>query len=331
MVIVEILKSWGVTPQAVVGHSSGEIGAAYAAGYLSMEDAIKVAFYRGQASVESRNGFQTNEGMLAVGLGAQECSQYLEDFHDLAIACYNSPKSTTVSGDVPTLAALKSRIEAGGHFARMLHVDHAYHSTYVSDVSKVYRSLLDKNVAPEPSNMTTNDMFSSVSGQRLDEVPDSAYWQENMASPVRFDTALRAMLAGREGANFLIEIGPSGALGSPIAEVKASLPQQGSHVQYCTAFQRNQHDLRSLFQVAGRAFISGTHVDLKAVNNLTSASPRVVTDLPNYAWNHTTKYWHESEASKDWRFRLFPPHDLIGSKVLGKLPTTIVLLVLIYI
>lgn len=284
-----------------------------------MEGAIKVAFYRGQASVEVRNGFRTNEGMLAVGLGAQEISRYLLDFDSLAIACFNSPKSVTLSGDVDTLYAIKFRLEADGHFARMLHVDHAYHSSYMTGVSEAYRSLLDKNVSSKPMNRTATEMFSSVSGKSLDRAPDAAYWQTNMASPVRFDAALRAMINGREGSDFLIEVGPSGALGSPIAEVKASLPQQGSHVQYCSAFQRGQRDLKSLYEVAGRAFIAGAPVDFKAVNNLTAADPRIITDLPNYAWNHSTKYWHESEASRDWRFRLFPPHDLIGSKVLGKL------------
>lgn len=283
-----------------------------------MESAIKVAFYRGQASAQVRKDSQTNEGMLAVGLGADAVAKYLSGFSTVSIACFNSPNSITLSGHVQMLTSIKSRLEADGHFARMLHVDHAYHSSYMTGISEVYKDLLDKDVTSCPNSHSQIEMFSSVFGSRLDSIPDSTYWKENMASPVRFDEAVRAMVSGRGGADFLIEVGPSGTLGSPIAEIKATLPQQASHIQYCTAFQRGQQDLKSLFEVAGRIFLSGGTVNLENVNRQENISPRTIVDLPNYAWNHATRYWHESEASKDWRFRLFPPHDLIGSKILGK-------------
>ena len=283
-----------------------------------MEDAIKAAFYRGQASIQVQTESKARVGMLAVGIGAEEVLKYLGGLDSpVDVACYNSPNGVTLSGSTSDLNEVKARLEEGNHFARMLHVDLAYHSKYMDGISEVYKSLLDRDFLPRPFCSVRVKMFSSVIGRELDRATDSKYWQNNMASPVIFDQAVREMTAGRVGADFLIEIGPSGTLAGPIAEIKLTLPQEGSHIQYCTAFQRGQGDLRSLFEVAGRLFISGAEIDLSMVNRQTDDSLSVIVDLPNYSWTHSAQYWHESEASKDWRYRLFPHHDLIGSKVLG--------------
>ncbi len=198
------------------------------------------------------------------------------------------------------------------------HVDVAYHSQYIRGRADAYKALLDKDCQSEPFGHGRICMFSTVTGRELGQVAtDADYWQTNMTSPVRFDEAVREMTTSRDGADFLIEIGPNGALAGPINEIQAVLPRQGSDIQYCTALRRGQEDLQSLFEVAGRLFIAGYKVDMGKVNQQATDVPRVIVDLPNYVWNHATRYWHESEASKDWRFRLFPPHDLIGSKILG--------------
>ena len=318
VVLVEILKSWGIHPQAVVGHSSGEIAAAYCAGHLSVEDAIKAAFYRGQASVQVQSDSKARSGMLAVGIGAQKVLTYIGGLESpIEVACYNSPNGVTLSGSFTALQEVKARLEEDGHFARMLHVDLAYHSAHMAGISDVYKSLLDQDFLWRPFSPAQVKMFSSVFGRELDRATDSEYWQLNMVSPVIFDQAVGEMISGRGGADFLIEIGPSGTLAGPIAEIKSALHQAGSHIQYCAAFQRGQEDLKSLIEVAGRLFNSGAEVNMGMVNRQDDFSPSVIVDLPNYVWNHSAQYWHESEASKDWRFRLFPHHDLIGSKVLG--------------
>ncbi len=104
---------------AVIGHSSGEIAAAYCAGHISVEDAIKIAYYRGQASGQASDDVEPQQGMLAAGLGAPDVSKYIEG-SPVAIACYNSPNSTTLSGMVEALTAIETRLKADGHFARML-------------------------------------------------------------------------------------------------------------------------------------------------------------------------------------------------------------------
>lgn len=157
-------------------------------------------------------------------------------------------------------------------------------------------------------------MFSSVTGLRKDTPADSQYWKTNMVSPVRFDDALREMVT-KETPDLLIEVGPSGALAGPVAQVLKALPR-GSDISYCASWARGTNAGNSLFDVAGRLFLSGAPIDM-AVINAYDATARTIIDLPNYSWNHSVKYWHESAASKDWRFRRFPVHDLLGSKVLG--------------
>lgn len=105
----------------MIGHSSGEIAAAYTAGYLTEADAIKAAFYRGQAALDDS---VESVGMLAAGLGPDAVAKYLSPFqNDVQIACYNSPDSVTISGTTAALEKVKSALVEDGHFARLLQVN----------------------------------------------------------------------------------------------------------------------------------------------------------------------------------------------------------------
>ncbi|KAH8646008.1 polyketide synthase [Tricladium varicosporioides] len=319
LAILAVLENWKVSPISVVGHSSGEIAASYAAGLLTAEEAIKVAYFRGQACTNSQD--ETPLGMLAAGLGAEQIQSYLEDSNGLVqVACYNSPNSVTLSGEIQELEKIRNRLLVEGHFARMLQVNFAYHSKFMADPAASYYEMLQQNCSIPQLSSDKICMYSSLTGKLMDRYCGADYWKSNMESPVRFDEAIREMISGRGGADFLIEIGPSGALAGPIAQVKKALGDQGSKVQYCASSSRGKESVKSLFDVAGRLFIAGSPVAFSQVNNAidsTDVKPSVIVDLPNYVWNHSTKYWHESEASKDWRFRKFPHHDLLGTKILS--------------
>lgn len=324
--LVDILQSWGVSPTAVVGHSSGEIAAAYAAGLLSKKAAIRAAYYRGQAAAlaeksakSSAPQLQQHEpavGMMATGVGAEEIATYLQGLgNSVQIACYNSPDSLTLSGTVDALTKVQKRLTEDRKFARMLQVNLAYHSTFMDEISHGYTDLLAKDFEHLPFEQTVVRLFSSVTGEQLAGPMDSDYWKSNMICPVRFHAALSNMLTAKDAPDFLIELGPAGALKGPTSQVLKSLP--GIKAQYTSAMARGAADVKSIFGVVGSLYVAGGKVNLKRVNKVEGAEPKVVVDLPNYSWNHSTKYWYESEASKDWRNRLFPPHDLLGSKVLG--------------
>lgn len=320
LVLLSIFKNWNIVPISVVGHSSGEIAAAYAAGYLTKTEAIKVAFYRGQSAKNCKRDEQDPVGMLAVGLGPDKVLPYVQELENsVQIACFNSPNSVTLSGITAVLETLKSRLVEDNHFARMLQVDLAYHSRFMTEIGADYESLLSKNFRPLEIKSGSTRMFSSVTGFEMKGNANAQYWKSNMVSPVRFEEAVREMVSGRDSADFLIEIGPSGALAGPISQIKEDIGPQGSTIAYCKALSRGTDAIDSTYDVAGRIFVAGGAISLAKVNDVEGepSKPSVVVDLPNYVWNHSTKYWHESQASRDWRYRHYTHHDLLGTKVFG--------------
>ncbi|KAI1765524.1 PKSKA1 [Hypoxylon sp. FL1150] len=317
--LLRVLETWGIRPEAVVGHSSGEIAAAVAAGLTTPSDAIKIAYYRGQAP---KRVAATTEpvGMLAVGVGADVIEKYLRpEEAKIQIACYNSPSSLTMSGTVSGLEKLRDRLQEDSHFARLLLVDLAYHSDYMAEIGNVYESMLlsDSSMFKETSKFEKTrgvQMFSSVTGKVIvpEEGVDAAYWKKNMVSPVQFTVAASELLA-LTNTDFLVELGPSNALSGPIAQIKKKLGRDG---QYVSALKRGADSTLSMYDAAGRLFLAGDQrVNLAQVNRVDRQSAKVVIDLPNYVWNHSTRYWHETRASKDWRFKEFINHDLAGSKM----------------
>ncbi|KAI9781693.1 MAG: Type I Iterative PKS [Peltula sp. TS41687] len=318
LVILAIFNDWGVRCQSVVGHSSGEIAAAVVAGYLTPEEAIKVAYYRGKAASDRQDGSETAVGMLAVGIGSEAIKPYLSNVNSVEIGCVNSPDSVTLSGELARLEELKNLLQRDGHFARLLQVDLAYHSRFMAEIAMHYENLLVQHCGPPSAARKDVSMFSSVTGGQLDDVCDARYWRTNMVSPVLFSQAVQAMICEPAGADFLIEIGPSGALAGPITQIKKSVSGKGACLEYVSASKRGPDAVDAMFDVAGRLFVSGGSVNFSRVNHDEEpAQPCVIVDLPNYAWNHSTKYWHESDASKDWRFRGYGNHDLLGGKILG--------------
>ncbi|RWA05039.1 hypothetical protein EKO27_g10072 [Xylaria grammica] len=312
LAILAVLEDCNVEYQATIGHSSGEIVAATAAGLLTPEDAIKIAYYRGKSV--TRFLPEAPLGMMAVGLGREQVLGYLER-KSTQIACVNSPESITLSGILTELLQLEEEIKRDGHFVRLLQIDTAYHSQHMTDAAIEYRNLMEANCGCLDATAYKAKMYSSVSTEVLEDLGGASYWEINMISTVQFDGALREML--QEPLDILLEIGPSNALSGPINQIKKSL---GSTVEYISTWKRDGQPLLALCGVAGKLFIRGAQIDLFRFNSDSSGYvPSVIVDLPNYQWNHSTKYWHESRASKDWRFRKFPHHDLLGSKVLGTL------------
>jgi acyl transferase domain-containing protein len=313
LALLAVFQASGVVPQAVVGHSSGEIAAAVAAGHITPEQAILIAYYRGKATSEAI--YEAPVGMMAVGLGPDEVLPYLQGT-TVEVACINSPQSVTLSGTKSELVPIEERVKDDGHFARLLRVDAAYHSRHMKSVAGRYDDLLRQHVEwPEHRNSEQSLMVSSTTGTVLKTPPGPAYWVANMVSPVLFGQAAHELITGPEAVDCLFEIGPSDALSGPINQTKKAA---SSSVEYGSAWKRGPQAVSTLLHAAGALFTMGYPISLTAFNDDAADAPPVfVSDLPNYQWNHSVKYWHESESSHDWRFRKFPYHDLLGSKILG--------------
>ena len=138
----------------------------------------------------------------------------------------------------------------------------------MTEIDADYESLLSKNFRPLQIKAGSTRMFSSVTGFEMKGPANAQYWKSNMVSPVRFEEAVREMISGRDSANFLIEIGPSGALAGPISQINEDMGPQGSMIAYCKALSRGADAIDFTYDVAGRIFVAGGAISLARVNDI---------------------------------------------------------------
>ncbi|MCJ1475824.1 hypothetical protein MMC13_004488 [Lambiella insularis] len=191
--LTDFYSDLDIYPNAVLGHSSGEIAAAYAAGALSHRSSLLVSYKRGLTVGEAKNRFHHKGAMLAVGIGPEDLlRKFSSHFGDqtIRIACFNSPSSVTVSGNEDNILNLKEALDQISVFNRQLKVDVAYHSHHMHAVSEQY---LQSIASLEQSHTRTLvKFFSSVTGLEK-EIFDADYWVSNLVSPVSFSNALQEL------------------------------------------------------------------------------------------------------------------------------------------
>lgn len=301
--LVDAFAALGVHPHAVVGHSSGEIAAAYASQALTSEEAIIVAYYRGLVTTRSsRLG-----AMAAVGMSWADTQKHL--IPGVAIACDNSPKSVTISGDADKVDVVISQIREAqpGILARKLQVNKAYHSHHMMELGDEYHALLSNMTAERQPNVP---FFSSVTGRLLSNGGiNSRYWQKNLESPVLFQTAVSSVLSHSAEKNPLfLEIGPHSALAAPLRQI---LSYASRTAPYVPTMVRNQNSLEMFLTATGHLYTHHVPISFKSLAPAGTCLP----DLPRYPWNHTESFWCESRLSREYRLRQHPHHDLLGVRV----------------
>lgn len=194
LAICTLLAQWGIEPAAVVGHSSGEIGAAYAAGILSFENAMITAYYRGLYMSNSPDDRITG-AMMAVGLTEEQARAEIKPYTGrIVVAAINSPSSITLSGDKDAILELEKELKERKVFARQLHVSQAFHSHHMFPLATGYLQALEKytKFTTLPAKCR---MFSSVTGKPAQpSLMGPQYWVENMVGTVRFSDALGGIL-----------------------------------------------------------------------------------------------------------------------------------------
>ncbi|KAL8927685.1 MAG: hypothetical protein Q9172_001245 [Xanthocarpia lactea] len=299
--LVDTFASVGILPSAVVGHSSGEIAAAYAAGILTLEEAIANATYRGVAtSMQKRSG-----AMAAVGLSAGQMAPYLSP--QVTVACDNAPSSVTISGETDAVDEIIKEMHNLHVPAKRLQVDKAYHSHQMIDIGEQYRTFIETVTSSREPKIP---FFSSVTGGLISSAKfGPEYWQNNLESPVLFRAAIECILHHQVGKNAVfLEIGPHSTLAGPLRQI---ITHQSATASYVTSMVRNEDCLESLLAAVGKLYSLRVPVDLCSFIATGSCLP----DLPRYPWDHDERYWYESRLSKEYRQRQFPHHDLLGSKV----------------
>lgn len=337
--LVELLKSLGIVPNAVIGHSSGEIAAAYTAGALSLASACKVAYFRGQLAGKVRDT-AAKGAMISVNLAADDIPRYLQAIglevaSSLTVACVNSPLNSTLSGPYDTIKAVQDRLDRDGIFARTLDTGVAYHSPAMQSIAEDYlelMGLLEPRATPD-NNTTWPAMFSSVTGEiatrRLSA--DPKYWVDNLVSPVRFSEAINA-LSSTQGVSIsdFVEIGPHSALRRPILDTvvvtDSSSAGEDNQLSYHSTLVRGQAACETVLKTVGRLFCGGHPVSVQAANqqqqqqeheqNLTNGGRPLSfrNDCPPFPFDHSQRYWTEPRLSRDFRLREPVPRSSLGAR-----------------
>ncbi|KAJ5497006.1 Acyl transferase/acyl hydrolase/lysophospholipase [Penicillium fimorum] len=313
--LVNLLGSWGIHPASVIGHSSGEISAAYAAGIYDLEGAMALAYWRGKMTSLLKSSFPSLRGtMIAIGASREAMQPMLKTLSGYAtVACVNSPSSVTVSGEVSAIDELEKLLQDKQLFNRRLKIDVAYHSDHMKKVAEAYLAVIE-TIKHFPS--ATAFFFSSVFGHLMEPSEiGPEYWVANLISPVLFSDALSKIVSDDETRpNLLAEIGPHSTMKGPIMDTLKSLGPAVSKIGYTPTILRNVDATESILDTAAAAYARGTVLNMTGVNfPKTDAVNRwFLTNLPRYPWQHGTRYWHVARISQKHTARDRARNDVLG-------------------
>ncbi|KAI0876135.1 hypothetical protein GGS24DRAFT_514508 [Hypoxylon argillaceum] len=317
--LVDFLRSVGIDFHTVIGHSSGEIAAAYAAGKLSAEDAIVVSYYRGMVAHLAGGPSGQAGGMVATSMSESEAVAFCRDIlfrGRIRVAASNSPSSTTLSGDLEFIDVAIGVLNNRKKGSKKLRVDTAYHSVHMTwpafDYIKVMR---DYGVSPLQGNGTV--WISSVKDRPRTEAQDldCQYWADNMVHQVQFREAVEYALSQPDNRfDCAIEVGPHPALQGPFTQTAIAL---GRVIPYCCPLNRTKDNdlpvsdfLGFMWSTFGPAAINmGSYIEQSPMPEILLSR---LGDLPAYPFDHSIGYWRDSRISHEYNFRKEAPHELLG-------------------
>ncbi|CAO2648218.1 Nn.00g074850.m01.CDS01 [Neocucurbitaria sp. VM-36] len=325
VLLVDLLSSSGIKFAAVVGHSSGEIGAAYAAGFVSANTAIRIAYLRGFYAKFAGSSKGIKGSMMAVGTSFQDASDFcqLEHFEGrISVAAVNSSSSITLSGDEDAIAEAVEIFKDEGKFARQLKVDTAYHSAHMLSCSKPYLAAMETLTGFDKLSDDSEDRptwYSSVlDGTIMTSAEvNSQYWVSNMVQPVLFAPAVTAAASKSGSFDLALEIGPHPALKGPCLDTLAEA--LGDPIPYTGLLSRGKDDVLELSAALGFVWsnLGAGSVSFENFEKFVSgdeAGRRIVPDLPKYIFDHSRSFWQVSRAAGAQFVSHDAPHPILGKR-----------------
>lgn len=330
ILLVDLLQEAGVTFDVVVGHSSGEIGAAYAAGFLSAQDAIRIAYYRGLYVKVASGPNGVAGSMLAVGTSMEDARELCElatmkKYGKFNVAASNSSASVTLSGDEKAIARAQFIFEDEKKFVRGLKVDTAYHSHHMQPCAEPYMDAMARVKIQVQKPNSSCRWYSSVLGgdvvtSDMNEQLAGSYWRDNLLQPVLFSQALESALEKAGTPALALEVGPHPALKGPaglIIEEKLS-----TAVPYSGVLARKVNDVEAFSDAVGAvwAAVGSVPLDFRRLDQAFAGHdsfdiPKFLRSSPGYAWDHSQSFWAESRLSKSMRQRQHGHHELLGVRL----------------
>ncbi|UQA61056.1 type I polyketide synthase [Polyangium aurulentum] len=277
--LAELLKSWGIVPEAVIGHSVGEIAAAHVAGALPLAEAVRLAALRGRIMQKA-----TGLGKMAwVALPAEDAAKAIAGQADrLAIAAVNDPTSVVLSGESGALEAIVAELSRRGVASRPLRVSYAFHSPQMDPLA---RELVEA-LGPVDVKPFAIPMYSTVTGAPLTaEALGAAYWGRNVRQTVELARAVAAPPSS--GRRLLLEVGPHPVLQANLQQCVSA--ERTADV--VSTLRRGGEELQSMLEALGALYARGVEVDWKRVY----PAPGRTVLLPAYPWQHQ-RHWIEGST-----------------------------------
>ncbi len=290
---VALTRLWaelGIRPAAVVGHSVGEVSAAWGAGVYTLEEAVRISYHRSRLQ-------QTMAGrgaMLAAGISEEEAERILTDYPEVSVAAVNSFHTVTLSGDTAQLQEIAAALGAREIFQKFLRVEVAYHSPQMDPLKDELLSSL-AGLTPKPAQLP---LYSTALGRLSDGGEWTAeYWWKNVREPVHFAAAARSLMEA--GFADFLEVGPHPVLGNSLKEVAASLERR---IHSHPTLRRAEPERPRVLLTLAELYVAGHEPDW------TKVAPREgrFIPAPQYPWQREI-HWLESERSVMERFGLPGP------------------------
>ncbi|MFF4591298.1 SDR family NAD(P)-dependent oxidoreductase, partial [Streptomyces sp. NPDC001388] len=279
--LFRLLESWGVRPDVVVGHSIGEIAAAYVAGVWSLSDACRLVVARGRLM----QALPAGGAMVALQATEDEVLPLLGD--EVGIAAVNGPQSVVISGAAEAVEEIAEGFRARGRKVTALRVSHAFHSPLMDPMLEDFRAV----AASLSYGQARIPVVSTVTGEAAtaEELASPEYWVEHVRRPVRFADAVRCL--DGQGVSRCVELGADGTL---TALAQGSLDGDAEGRLLTPTLRKDRSEARSILSAAAELFARGATLDWTAVFARTTAAGTLV-DLPTYAFQRR-RFWPGASA-----------------------------------
>lgn len=301
--LIELWNAWGVRAAKAIGHSVGEVAAAYCAGVYSLDDAVDVITTRGRLQ---HRAFGRGR-MLAVAVSEEKARQAIAGTRGVELAAINSPGLMTLAGEVEALEEIDAAMQQAGVFTRWLRGRYAFHSAQM-DVAR--DDLLEALAHIDPQRARIPLMSTVTARPVRGDTLDAEYWWRNIRQPVLFGPGVSALI--REGDDTFLEVSPHPVLESSIKECLAEAGRAG---RVFHSLRRETDESQELAGTLAAMHVTGVPLAWTSIHGSTGA----VVPLPSYPWTRE-RYWIEAVDSA--RVRIAPAaHPLLGQRIESAAPT----------